>query len=202
MSASTTDLVSWKEAEVALGQPVVCKVIQPAHPRAGAPALPYAVPTGASSSPGALLSKACFPSSTPMGRHRGFDRPSTSTSRRNLRRARPVLSTRPAGGRHSQGRNPAQVALAWLTHHPNVVAIAGAGSLAQLEENAAAADLALADDEVAHLTAAEAPFVNPPGPGRRCVESCRRWPEACGSWQRWSGGGIAADDGRPARRTT
>jgi aryl-alcohol dehydrogenase-like predicted oxidoreductase len=50
--------------------------------------------------------------------------------------------------------SPAQVALAWVVHHPNVVAIPGAKSVAQVEANAAAADLRLAPDELAHLTAA------------------------------------------------
>jgi len=48
---------------------------------------------------------------------------------------------------------PAQVALAWLIHQPNVVAIPGASSVAQVEANAAAAEIELADDEVAGLTA-------------------------------------------------
>ena len=48
---------------------------------------------------------------------------------------------------------PAQVALAWLLHQPNVVAIPGASSVAQVEANAAAAEIQLADDEVAELTA-------------------------------------------------
>jgi aryl-alcohol dehydrogenase-like predicted oxidoreductase len=42
---------------------------------------------------------------------------------------------------------PAQVALAWLIRQPNVVAIPGASSVAQLESNAAAADLDLNDDD-------------------------------------------------------
>jgi len=46
---------------------------------------------------------------------------------------------------------PAQVALAWLVQKPNVVAIPGASSLKQVEENAAAADIALAADQVARL---------------------------------------------------
>jgi len=46
---------------------------------------------------------------------------------------------------------PAQVSLAWLLHHPNVVAIPGASSVAQLEHNAAAADLDLTDEEVREL---------------------------------------------------
>jgi aryl-alcohol dehydrogenase-like predicted oxidoreductase len=48
---------------------------------------------------------------------------------------------------------PAQVALAWLIHHPAVVVIPGASSVAQVEANAAAADISLTDDEVAELTA-------------------------------------------------
>ncbi len=48
---------------------------------------------------------------------------------------------------------PAQVALAWLIHQPNVVAIPGASSVAQVEANAAAADIELTDGEVAELTA-------------------------------------------------
>jgi len=45
----------------------------------------------------------------------------------------------------------AQVALAWLVHKPNVVAIPGASSVRQVEENVAAADIALGGDEVAQL---------------------------------------------------
>ncbi|HKV86553.1 MAG TPA: aldo/keto reductase [Candidatus Dormibacteraeota bacterium] len=46
---------------------------------------------------------------------------------------------------------PAQVALAWLIAKPNVVAIPGAASLRQLEENVAAADLELPVDELGEL---------------------------------------------------
>ena len=46
---------------------------------------------------------------------------------------------------------PAQAALAWLVHKPNVVAIPGASSVKQLEENVAAADLLLTDDQIARL---------------------------------------------------
>jgi len=53
---------------------------------------------------------------------------------------------------------PAQVALAWVIRHPNTIAIPGARTLAQLEENAAAADLALADEAFFRLSAAAAAF--------------------------------------------
>jgi aryl-alcohol dehydrogenase-like predicted oxidoreductase len=46
---------------------------------------------------------------------------------------------------------PSQVALAWVIRHPNVVVIPGASSVAQLESNAAAADLQLTDDDVGRM---------------------------------------------------
>ena len=45
----------------------------------------------------------------------------------------------------------AQVALAWLVSKPNVVAIPGASSVKQLEDNARASDIVLAGDEIAEL---------------------------------------------------
>ena len=49
---------------------------------------------------------------------------------------------------------PAQVALAWLLALPSILPIPGTSSVAHLEENLAAASLALSDDEVRELTAA------------------------------------------------
>jgi aryl-alcohol dehydrogenase-like predicted oxidoreductase len=43
--------------------------------------------------------------------------------------------------------SPAQIALAWVIHSPAVVAIPGASSVGQLENNVAAAEIKLADDE-------------------------------------------------------
>jgi aryl-alcohol dehydrogenase-like predicted oxidoreductase len=54
---------------------------------------------------------------------------------------------------------PAQVALAWVIRRPNVVAIPGASSVAQLEANVAAADLDLSDDDDARLTHESDAFV-------------------------------------------
>jgi aryl-alcohol dehydrogenase-like predicted oxidoreductase len=67
------------------------------------------------------------------------------------RRSRDPLITalRDIGARHSA--TPAQVALAWLLTKPNVVAIPGASSVQQLEENAAAGDIVLDAAEVARL---------------------------------------------------
>jgi aryl-alcohol dehydrogenase-like predicted oxidoreductase len=52
------------------------------------------------------------------------------------------------------GATSAQVALAWsLRHSPVVIAIPGTTSIAHLEENAAAASLALTDEDMASLDA-------------------------------------------------
>ena len=53
---------------------------------------------------------------------------------------------------------PAQVALAWLIGHGNVVAIPGARTVAQLEDNVAAAELELSGAEMERLTAVAVRF--------------------------------------------
>jgi aryl-alcohol dehydrogenase-like predicted oxidoreductase len=53
----------------------------------------------------------------------------------------------------SHGATAAQVALAWVIRKPNVVAIPGASSVRQVEENAAASDVALSDEDDARLSA-------------------------------------------------
>jgi aryl-alcohol dehydrogenase-like predicted oxidoreductase len=58
----------------------------------------------------------------------------------------------------SHGATPAQVALAWLIRKPNVMAIPGASSVAQLEANAAAADIELSEEDNARLTDASDGF--------------------------------------------
>jgi aryl-alcohol dehydrogenase-like predicted oxidoreductase len=70
-----------------------------------------------------------------------------------LREAAPLLSAlREIANSH--GALPAQVALAWVIRRPSVVAIPGASSVAQLEQNVEAADIDLTDDEDAQLTSA------------------------------------------------
>lgn len=68
-----------------------------------------------------------------------------------LRRAQPLVDTVTDIAR-AHGATPAQVALAWLVAHGNVVAIPGASSIGQMEENAAAADLDLDAAEIERLS--------------------------------------------------
>jgi aryl-alcohol dehydrogenase-like predicted oxidoreductase len=75
----------------------------------------------------------------------------------NLRRVEPLLAVlREVADAHDA--RPAQIALAWLVALPRVVVIPGASSVEQLESNAAAADIDLAADEQAALTAAARAF--------------------------------------------
>jgi aryl-alcohol dehydrogenase-like predicted oxidoreductase len=76
---------------------------------------------------------------------------------RSLRLAEPLLAAlREAAAAHAA--TPAQVALAWLIGHGNVVAIPGARTVAQLEENVAAAELELSGAEMDRLTGEAARF--------------------------------------------
>ncbi|MCW3839322.1 aldo/keto reductase [Micromonospora yasonensis] len=75
----------------------------------------------------------------------------------NLARATELIGTlREVAAAHDA--TPSQIALAYLLRHPNVVAIPGASSVAQLERNAAAAEIDLADDEYATLRTAARGF--------------------------------------------
>ena len=81
----------------------------------------------------------------------------------NLDRAGDLIATlREVAEAH--GATPAQIALAWVIHHPAVVAIPGASSVGQLESNVAAADIDLTEDEYQALHAAAARFRPVTGP--------------------------------------
>ena len=81
----------------------------------------------------------------------------------NLERADELISTlREVADAHAI--TPAQAALAWAIRSPAVVAIPGASSVEQLERNAAAADVDLADDEYRALGAAADRFRPVTGP--------------------------------------
>jgi aryl-alcohol dehydrogenase-like predicted oxidoreductase len=81
----------------------------------------------------------------------------------NLDRADDLIATlREVADAHAA--TPAQIALAWVIHHPAVVAIPGASSVSQVEINAAAADIDLTEDEYQALHAAAARFRPVTGP--------------------------------------
>jgi aryl-alcohol dehydrogenase-like predicted oxidoreductase len=63
-----------------------------------------------------------------------------------------------------QGVTPAQVALAWLLHQPQVASVlVGASSAAQLDDNLAAAQVSLSTADLEQLDGLTAPAATYPG---------------------------------------
>src|SRR5262245_35145099 len=81
----------------------------------------------------------------------------------NLRRAADLVAAlREVAETHSA--TPSQIALAWLIRNPVVVAIPGASTVAQLESNAAAADIDLSEEEYRRLRSESERFSPVTGP--------------------------------------
>jgi len=75
----------------------------------------------------------------------------------NLERTSDLIAAlREVADAHSA--TPAQIALAWVIRHPAVAAIPGASNVEQLEDNVAAAEIELADDEYRVLDTMSARF--------------------------------------------
>jgi len=161
VGVSNYGLGQWQEAERALRAPVIANQVKFSLVSAG-PArdlVPYA----------AAMDRIVVAYS-PLGQGLLTDGIAASAPRpRGVRRASPLF--RPGARRRlapltallheiadAHGASPAQVALAWVVRHPNTIAIPGARTIEQLEENAAAADLALADDEFARLSDAASAY--------------------------------------------
>jgi aryl-alcohol dehydrogenase-like predicted oxidoreductase len=153
VGVSNHNLAQWQDAERAFGGPVLSNqvlfnlVARPPEREL----LPWAQRHGrviiAYSPLGQGLLSGRYQDAMPSNLVR---RRRSSFSAANRARQAPLIAAlREIGGRHSA--TPAQVSLAWLIRKPNVVAIPGASSLDQLEENVAAADLELSDDESARL---------------------------------------------------
>lgn len=156
VGVSNYSLDRWKGAERALGRRVLSNQVQLslAHPAALDDLVPYAQSQGriviAWSPLGQGLLSAQYDSAhRPSGAVRSMN---ALFLDENLERAAGLLEAlRDIAGTHQV--TAAQVALAWCIHHPSVVVIPGASSIAQVEANAAAADLVLTADEVGDLTA-------------------------------------------------
>jgi aryl-alcohol dehydrogenase-like predicted oxidoreductase len=165
VGVSNYRLGQWQEAERALRAPVIANQVKFSLVSTG-PArdlVPYAAAMDrivvAYSPLGQGLLTDGLAASAP--RPRGVRRTSSLFRPRARRRLAP-LSTLLHEIASAHGATPAQVALAWVIRHPNTIAIPGARTIAQLEENAAAADLALTDDEFARLSDAAAAFAEGP----------------------------------------
>jgi aryl-alcohol dehydrogenase-like predicted oxidoreductase len=160
VGVSNFSLEQWRDAETALGGTVLTNQVQCSLVRPGPieSMLPWAQEAGrvviAYSPLGqGLLSGRYGVENRPAG-FRAMSRPFLPE---NLRRVEPLLDVlRRVAAAHDA--SCAQVALAWLIAHPNVIVIPGASSVAQAESNAAAADLELTEAEVTALSAASAAY--------------------------------------------
>ncbi len=153
---SNFSLAQWQEAESALGHPVLSNQVRFSLLDRGP--MNELVPW-ASAHDRFVIAYSPLAQGLLSGRYGVDHRPgglrsgSTGFLPENLERLAPVVDVlRAVADAHDA--SSAQVALAWLLRRPNVVVIPGASSVAQLESNAEAAELSLADDEDAALLAA------------------------------------------------
>ncbi len=164
---SNFSLEQWQEAERALGAPVLSNQVQYslAVRRRGDDLVGWAA-----SHDRVVIAYSPLAQGLLAGRY-DRDNPPRNNVRRgnalflpeNLDRASELLgAVRAVAAEHDA--TPAQVALAWLIRRPNVVVIPGASSVAQLEANAAAADLELSDEEDRRLSEASSRFEPVTGP--------------------------------------
>ena len=152
---SNYSLEQWQQTERIVGRPVLTNQVQYSlvARRLDRQLVPYAqrndrVVIAYSPLGQGLLSARYTAADRPVGLARR-----SRFSAANLARLRPLLDTvRQVASAH--GATAAQVALAWVIRHPNVVAIPGASSVQQLEDNVAAADLDLTDAEFVALNEA------------------------------------------------
>ena len=135
----------WEEAESALGRPVISNQVQYhlLERRQGRNLLPYAheqerIVIAYSPLAQGLLGGKYGAGNVPQDLRANFG----IFNGDSLKRAPAVLEVLNEVGSH-YGATPAQVALAWLLLDSQVMVIPGARSVAQLEANAAAADLQL-----------------------------------------------------------
>jgi aryl-alcohol dehydrogenase-like predicted oxidoreductase len=161
VGVSNFSLARWRAAERALGSPVLSNQVQYslAARKPDAELVPYAAANDRLVIAYSPLAKGLL-----SGRYDATNLPTDSARSNdplflpeNVVAAHDLIEALLAVAKNHDA-TPSQVALAWVVHHPNVVAIPGASSLTQLESNVAAADLQLSDDEINELTAASDAF--------------------------------------------
>jgi len=160
VGVSNYSLARWRAADAALGRPVVSNQVQFSLATAG----PLAdVVSFAEREDRVVIAYSPLAQGLLGGRYDAGHRPGGVRATNplfgteNLRRVQPLLDVlREVAAAHDA--KPAQIALAWLLGLPRVVVIPGASSVEQMEFNAAAAELRLAEDEQAALTAAARAF--------------------------------------------
>jgi aryl-alcohol dehydrogenase-like predicted oxidoreductase len=152
VGVSNHTLAAWQRAEAALGGPVLSNQVlfSLAHRDPERELVPWAQREGriviAYSPLGQGLLSGKYMDAAPQN----FRRVRRNFTAEGRERFRPLIAAlREIGQAHHA--TAAQVALAWLIRKPNVVAIPGASSLRQLEENVAAADVELTGEDASRL---------------------------------------------------
>jgi aryl-alcohol dehydrogenase-like predicted oxidoreductase len=161
VGVSNYSLGRWRAAEYALGSRVLTNQVRynlvDRSPEREL--LPYAGSNGR-----LVIAYSPLAQGLLSGRYQGDSRPANRVRAanplflpENLQRAGELIAVlREVAGAHSA--TAAQIALAWVIHHPAVAAIPGASSVEQVESNAAAADIKLTDDQYQALQAASDRF--------------------------------------------
>ncbi len=167
VGVSNYSLDRWRAAENALGSRVLSNQVQYSlvHRSPERDLLPYAESAGR-----VVIAYSPLAQGLLSGRYDSGNRPVNRVRAGNalflpdnLDRAGDLIATlRVVADAHSA--TPAQIALAWVIHHPAVVAIPGASTVGQLESNVAAADIELTDDQYEALNEASARFRPVTGP--------------------------------------
>jgi aryl-alcohol dehydrogenase-like predicted oxidoreductase len=167
VGVSNYSLGRWRAAEEALGSRVLSNQVRyslvdrsPEHEL-----LPYAASSGR-----LVIAYSPLAQGLLSGRYHRVSRPANAVRAanplflpENLQRAGDLMAAlREVAVAHSA--TPAQIALAWVIHHPAVAAIPGASSVEQMESNAAAADITLTEDQYRALQEASARFRPVTGP--------------------------------------
>lgn len=150
VGVSNYSLRRWQAAEAALGRPVLSNQVRYSMVARGPERelVPFAqannrIVIAYSPLAQGLLSGKYSKDRRPLNRVRNA---SSLFLPENLDRAEPLIEAlREVADAHDV--TPAQIALAWVLHNPSVVAIPGASSVAQMESNAAAAEIELSDAE-------------------------------------------------------
>jgi aryl-alcohol dehydrogenase-like predicted oxidoreductase len=157
---SNYSLSRWKQADAALGRPVISNQVHfsLAHPQALKGLVPFAEQENRMVIAYSPLAQGLLGGKYGVHNRPGGVRAVNSLfGTENLRRIEPLLQTLRDVAKDVDAK-PAQVALAWLINLPGVVAIPGASSVEQLEFNVAAADIELSAESHTALTDAARDF--------------------------------------------
>jgi aryl-alcohol dehydrogenase-like predicted oxidoreductase len=152
IGVSNHTLRAWQQCEEELGGPVLSNQVlfSLAHRDPERDLVPWAQEKGRIVIAYSPLGQGALSGKYQNAAPKNFRRVRRNFTAEGRARLAPLIAAlREVGGRH--GATAAQVALAWLIRKPNVVAIPGASSLRQLEENVAAADIELSNEDASRL---------------------------------------------------